>query len=112
MRVCVFTGPVFRDDDPTRFGVKIPVTFWKVIAFVHDETGKLSATGYTMSQKDFLREEEFVFGAHHTAQASLAAIENLAGVSFGGLTELDPLAGEVEEAAPRDLVGFKQIRFV
>ena len=26
-------------------------TFWKVIAFVHDETGELCATGYTMSQE-------------------------------------------------------------
>jgi endonuclease G len=112
MRICVFTGPVFRDDDPARFGVKIPITFWKVIAFVHDQTGALSATGYTMSQKKFLQEEEFVFGAHSTAQTSLAAIEDLAGVSFGALTGKDPLAGGIEESAPSDLAAFQQIRFV
>jgi endonuclease G len=112
MRICVFTGPVLRSSDPTRFGVKIPLTFWKVIAFVHDETGELCATGYTMSQKDSLREDEFVFGAHRTAQTSLAAIENMTGLSFGSLTDLDPLAGDVEEAAPRMLVAFEQIRFV
>jgi endonuclease G len=111
MRVCVFTGPVFRGDDPRRFGVKIPVTFWKVIAFIHDETSELCATGYTMSQADFLREQEFVFGAHRTAQASLAVIEDLTGLSFGTLTAVDPLAGDVEEATPPPLTSFGQIRF-
>jgi endonuclease G len=112
MRVSVFTGPVFRANDPRRFGVKIPVTFWKVIAFVHDDTGELSATGYTMSQRDFLREDEFVFGAHQTSQTSIAAIEQLTGLSFGRLAELDALAGEVTEAAPPPLTAFEQIRFV
>jgi endonuclease G len=112
MRVCVFTGPVFRRNDPVRFGVKIPVSFWKVIAFIHDDTEELTATGYVMSQKRFLQQEEFVFGAHSTAQTSLAAIENMTGLSFGELSELDPLAGEVEEAAERPLTDFKQIRFV
>ena len=72
MKISVFTGPFLDDDDPTMFGVQIPVEFWKVIAFVHDETGELCATGYTMSQRDFLSEDEFVFGAHETAQRSIA----------------------------------------
>lgn len=112
MRVCVFTGPIFRRSDPVRFGVKIPVSFWKVIAFVHDDTEQLTATGYVMSQKSFLQQEEFVFGAHSTAQTSLAAIENMTGLSFGELAQLDPLAGELAEAAERPLTDFKQIRFV
>jgi len=36
---------------------------------------ELSATGYTMSQEDFLREEEFVFGQHETSQVPIALIE-------------------------------------
>jgi endonuclease G len=112
MRVCVFTGPIFRNNDPMRFGVKIPVTFWKVIVFVHDDTQELTATGYEMSQKKFLVEEEFVFGAHSTSQRSLAAIEHDAGLSFGALTQLDPLAGDVQEAVTRPLTDFNQIRFV
>ena len=51
MKICVFTGPIFADDDPVKFGVQVPVEFWKVIAFVHDETDELCATGYTMSQR-------------------------------------------------------------
>jgi endonuclease G len=89
MRICVITGPVFADDDPLRYGVRIPVQFWKVIAFVHDRTGQLSATGYSISQAAFLKEEEFVFGAYETHQRSLSWIESVAGLSFGGLTAAD-----------------------
>jgi endonuclease G len=111
MRISVVTGPFFAETDPVRDGVRIPRRFWKVIAFVHDETGALCATGYTMSQEQFLREEEFVFGAHETAQVSIRSIEQGAGVSFGPLKEVDPLDA-VEEAIAPPLTGFEQIRFV
>lgn len=110
MRIAVFTGPFLDDDDPTMFGVQVPVEFWKVIAFIHDESGELCATGYTMSQRDFLREEEFVFGAHHTTQRSISSIERRAGLSFGRLTELDPFE-EPEGIAPR-LTDVSQIQFI
>jgi endonuclease G len=110
MKIAVFTGPFLDDDDPTMFGVQIPVEFWKVIAFVHDETGELCATGYTMSQRDFLSEEEFVFGAHETAQRSISSIELRAGLSFGPLAELDPFE-EPEGIAPH-LTDVTQIQFI
>jgi endonuclease G len=110
MRISVFTGPFLADDDPTMFGVQVPVEFWKVIAFVHDETGELCATGYTMSQRDFLSEEEFVFGAHETTQRSISSIELRAGLSFGPLTELDPFE-DPEGIAPR-LTDVTQIQFI
>jgi endonuclease G len=50
MRISVFTGPFLTSEDPTRFGVQIPTEFWKVIAFIHDETRQLCATGYTMTE--------------------------------------------------------------
>jgi DNA/RNA endonuclease G (NUC1) len=111
MRISVFTGPFLRSDDPVMFGVKIPRTFWKVIAFIHDDTGALSATGYRMSQEDFLREEEFVFGQHETSQVSIASIERETGLSFGPLADVDPFQ-DIEEARPAPLTDFAQIRFV
>src|SRR5215471_336222 len=60
MMISVFTGPILKDNDPIRFGVKIPRSFWKVIAFIHDDTGELTATGYSASQDEQL--PEFVFG--------------------------------------------------
>jgi endonuclease G len=38
MRISVFTGPFLTSEDPTTFGIPIPIEFWKVIAFIHDET--------------------------------------------------------------------------
>jgi endonuclease G len=108
MRISVFTGPVFHDDDPLMFGVVIPVTFWKVIVFVHDSTGKLTATGYTMSQRDFLPGEEFVFGQYGTFQTPLSTIEQMTRLSFGKLTKADPMEA-LPEAPARPLRGFEEI---
>ncbi|MCC6511335.1 MAG: DNA/RNA non-specific endonuclease [Pirellulaceae bacterium] len=112
MRICVFTGPFLAKNDPFRFKIKIPVTFWKVIAFIHDETGQLCATGYTMSQKSFIGEEEFVFGRFEHAQRPIREIERRAGISFGQLAEVDPLNNQPESATPIPLTQLSQIRFV
>lgn len=122
MKISVFTGPYFARNDPVMYGVKIPRAFWKIIAFIHDETGELCATGYQMSQHQSLQpEEEFVFGAFQSqqlnvaTQVSIASIERRSGLRFGGLAALDPLANEDEsvgggEALPLQLL--EQIRFV
>ena len=111
MRISVFTGPFFSADDPVRAGVRIPRSFWKVIAFIHDQTRKLCATGYEMSQEDFLRDEEFVFGRHKTAQVRIVDIERRAGLSFGRLAALDPFDG-TQEGVTELLTDPSQIRFV
>jgi endonuclease G len=106
----VFTGPFLAANDPIHFGVKVPITFWKVIAFVHDETGELCATGYTMSQRSFIGEEEFVFGRHKNDQRPISEIERRSGISFGPLAELDPLT-DLLESALAPLTELSQIRF-
>jgi hypothetical protein len=51
--------------------------------------------------------------AHKTAQVPIAAIESMTGLSFGSLAAVDPLGGGGgEEARPRALTDFTQIRFV
>ncbi|MDB5581547.1 MAG: putative protease [Bradyrhizobium sp.] len=122
MKISVFTGPYFSDADPTMYGVRIPLAFWKVIAFIHDETGQLSATGYEMNQaENLLPEEEFVFGAFTSPQRGIAtqvkigAIELRSGISFGGLAGIDPLAADSEaldEGMRPPLQRFEQIRFI
>ena len=124
MKISVFTGPYFDDADPSRHGVRIPVRFWKVIAFIHDDTGELCATGYEMSQEQSLPpEDEFIFGAFSSPQLGIAtqvpisSIERQSGISFGPLAGLDPLAAEDEglvEAAARlaPLEALAQIRFL
>jgi endonuclease G len=111
MSISVFTGPFFSKNDPIKYGVKIPISFWKVIAFIHDETGELCATGYTMSQRSYLQEEEFIFGQHETAQKSISSIEQQAGLDFGSLSSVDPFEFTHESLAT-ELRDFSQILFV
>ncbi|MBX7173052.1 MAG: DNA/RNA non-specific endonuclease [Pyrinomonadaceae bacterium] len=110
-KICVFTGPFLFDSDPIKYGVKIPVEFWKVIAFIHDETDKLCATGYTMSQENYLKNEEFVFGEFLTYQTPIRLIEKKANISFGELSKLDPLADKIFESLNSPIQSVRQIRF-
>ncbi|GLS17008.1 hypothetical protein GCM10007874_00230 [Labrys miyagiensis] len=123
MKISVFTGPYFSEKDPTMYGVRIPLAFWKVIAFIHDETQQLCATGYEMNQEQNLQpEEEFVFGAftspqlNMATQVSIRSIEARSGVDFGRLVDVDPLASSYEsvEGSPTRgaLLTLEQIQFV
>lgn len=120
MRISVFTGPYFGDDDRPMYGVRIPVAFWKVIAFIHDDTGQLCATGYGMEQKGQIPTREFVFGEFDSpqfgiaTQVPIAAIAERAGIDFGPLERADPLAEGTREAvsAPMPLQALEQIRFL
>jgi endonuclease G len=115
MRISVITGPFFDfeggDSDPEYFGVRIPIHFWKIIAFIHDQTGKLTATGYRMSQKSFLRGPEFVYGAYETYQTSIELIERKTGLSFGGLKQLDPYKAQPESLI-RPIINYSDIRLI
>jgi endonuclease G len=112
MRIAVFTGPIFEASDPEYFGIKVPVRFWKIIAFKHDETKQLTATGYIMSQEDVLpTEEEFVFGQFRSSQVPITRIERLTGLDFHKLRDCDPLATEEETMVERPLRGASDLVF-
>lgn len=118
MRICVFTGPYFEPGDEVMHGVRIPVSFWKVIAFIHDETRQLCATGYQMSQAASLPDQEFVFGPFWSphlnvaTQVPLRVIEARSGLHFGNLAQADPL-DRIEEGVSRPIVldGPERIRY-
>ncbi len=97
-KISVLTGPVLRDDDPVFEQVAVPIEFWKVIAFVHDDTRALSVSGYVLSQRGFLPNREAVFGAYETYQVPLTTIEQRAGIRFGPLRALDVFAQQPESA--------------
>ncbi len=123
MKIAVFTGPFFGAGDPEIYGVRIPIRFWKVIAFIHDDTGELCATGYAMDQSRSLpaATSEFVFGQFVSpqlataTQLSVRAIEREAGIDFHGLADRDPLDGMTEalsaDMAARPLQRMSAIRF-
>jgi endonuclease G, mitochondrial len=107
-RVTVFTGPVLDDNDPEYRGVQLPRQYWKVVVMVRDN-GKLSATAYLLSQKSLIQgiEEEFTFGAYRTYQVSVGKIEELTGLDFGSLKNLQPT--EATESFIEEGAGVKEL---
>jgi endonuclease G, mitochondrial len=79
LKVSVFGGPVFHDDDREFRDVRIPREFWKVIAFVED--GTLKAKGFLLTQNldelEALELDEF-----RVFQVALSEIETRCGLSF------------------------------
>src|SRR4030095_13075758 len=75
LKVNVFTGPVFRDDDPEYREFRLPLDFWKVVVMVKDD-GELSVTAYVLSQADMITGLEFVFGEFRTYQVPLTDVES------------------------------------
>ncbi|HYT65088.1 MAG TPA: DNA/RNA non-specific endonuclease [Vicinamibacterales bacterium] len=89
MKIDVFTGPVFSDQDPEYRGFRIPLEFWKVVVMLKDD-GNLSATAYKLSQVDLVTGLEFAFGEFRTYQVPLKDVEEWTGLDFGELRNFDP----------------------
>jgi len=88
MRVNVYTGPFFSDDDIEYRGALIPKSFWKVVAIV-TEDGRPSATAYKVDQKRELEDLEFVFAGYKTFQISIRSVMEATGIDFSALVEFD-----------------------
>jgi endonuclease G, mitochondrial len=114
-KACVFTGPVFTDDDPRleEENVRVPLEFWKVVVMEDSDRNKLHATAYLLSQGQMIRKlledrnrseavEGFILGAYRTFQIAIKDLETATGYDFGALKDADPLArtqGAQEAAA-------------
>ncbi|MCC6510473.1 MAG: DNA/RNA non-specific endonuclease [Pirellulaceae bacterium] len=88
MRISVFGGPYFSDDDLEYRGALIPLAFWKVVAFQVDGD-RPSATAYKVSQVRELSELEFVFSAYKTFQISIQQVMDATGIDFSDLIPFD-----------------------
>lgn len=91
VRISVFTGPVFREDDMLYREYLLPADFWKVVAFIN-KNGQLRATAYLRSQKNYLESLEFFDDEYKTWQVPVAQVEALTGLSFGIPQDADPMA--------------------
>lgn len=109
LKVNVFTGPVFGDDDPEYREVFLPQRFWKVVVVHNGKTKKLHATGYMLSQSDLLTNIEFVFGQFRTYQTPIREIERETGLKFGKLRNFDPIDKQ-ETFAIREIVRLEDIQ--
>jgi endonuclease G len=84
-RICVFSGPLFLDDDPTYSGVQVALSCFKVIVW-YDKDGNLRTTAYRLSQESLVGDIEFealrfdrIFKPE---QKPLAWIEKHTGLTF------------------------------
>lgn len=117
LRISVFTGPVFTDDDIPYRGALVPKSFWKVVAVVLED-GRPSATAYEISQEKELSQLEgleFAFGKYKTYQCSIDSIEKKTSLSFGGLSRYDgysvtELEGIAETPIRTELQSLEMIR--
>lgn len=102
-KTCVFTGPVFRTDDPELVeGLPVPREFWKLVVMPASGGKKLHATAYLLSQGDMIREllekrsrveavEGFVLGAYRTFQIAIADLADATGYDLAAYIPADPL---------------------
>ncbi len=93
-RACVFTGPVFTEDDPkhkngpNEIPIRIPAGFWKVITI--ELNGAMRSAGFLVWQRDYNSETPLPF-APVLEQVRLTTIEVLTGLTFPSLRSFDPL---------------------
>jgi endonuclease G, mitochondrial len=101
LAVSVFTGPVLAADDDEYRGIQLPRQFWKIVGMV-TKSGRLSVTGYLLSQASLLGDlesaEEFSYGAYRTYQVPVRRIADLTRLGLEPHIAADPL--ERLEAAP------------
>lgn len=103
-QACIFTGPVFTEEDPEvinrpgELPIRIPAGFWKVFVIKH--LTKLRAASFLVWQRDFDRPDPLSFDPV-LEQVRLTTIEHLTGLSFKELRQADPLRfGTVLAPAP------------
>ena len=94
LKVNVFTGPVFNQNDLIYRGkYLIPSEFWKVVTIVkNDDDHSISSTAYLQTQKQLIEDLKFVFGEYKTYQVSISKIESLTGLDFDNLRNFDPFS--------------------
>jgi endonuclease G len=112
LRVTVFTGPFFGDDDLEYRGARVPLAFWKVVAIV-TAGGRPSATAYRVSQKKELAELEFRYAGYRTFQVSVKQVADATGIDFGPLLPYDGFSAHelaTNERLEEQLDSFASIR--
>jgi endonuclease G len=104
LHVSVMGGPILKDDDPPYEGVQLPRSFWKLIAYVDAEDGKLKAQAFVLSQNDLLNDIEALdLDEFRIWGVTVADLQTNTGLRFVGLVEADAFVPEVvpEVAARR-----------
>jgi len=115
--MCIFNGPVFRQNDRKHRGIRIPREFWKLVVFEKDN-GKPAAVAFVLSQTTLIKNlpaEEFEIGPYGVYQVRLSDLETKTKLNFGALKSFEPFEADERllEAAvqPEPLQSLNEIRY-
>ncbi|MGD9295062.1 MAG: DNA/RNA non-specific endonuclease, partial [Roseobacter sp.] len=110
-RMSIFTGPIFRPDDPVYRGiVQIPSDYWKIA--IADTPAGLRSVGYLHTRKNLMPTVDEAFGDYRTHRIPIHLLEQLTGLNFNALQALDVAGGPFETfAQPREVQGPEDIGF-
>jgi len=97
-RICVFSGPLFAEDDPIFKGVQVALNCFKVVVWF-DGNGSLCTTCFKLTQEQLVGEIEFEVlhfdKVFKTYQCPLTEIESITGLKFHSkMRETDTYNGE------------------
>jgi endonuclease G len=97
-RLTIFTGPVMTDEDPLYRGVRIPLHFWKIAAYLTDDN-KLTVSAYVLGQEELIEGLERF--SPQTWQVPVQEIIDRTGLDFSYLknAEVDVSGRGFREAA-------------
>jgi endonuclease G, mitochondrial len=109
LKLSVFTGPVFADDDPPYRGIRIPLKFWKIAAWSTGDA--LATTGFVVDQSPLVDLDKLPrapggvppLGPFRTFQVPIAEIVALTGLVMPELAEAEHLPRSVAAAGWRQI---------
>jgi endonuclease G len=87
MRITVFVGPIFKNDDIIYRHMKIPGLFWKIL--VQEIEGQLRAIGLMAIHSDRIQTESFKESSIAVFQVSINELERITELDFGSLRNYD-----------------------
>ncbi|WP_353807493.1 DNA/RNA non-specific endonuclease [Agromyces sp. SYSU T00194] len=120
-RISVFTAPVLRPTDPEYRGIRVPLAFWKVVAWTSG--GALASAGFLLDQTPLLNADELArrmavpagtdavppLGPFRTFQVPVADVAAVSGVAFGDLAGADVLGAPGVRARRIRLASFDDV---
>ena len=97
LKLSVFTGPVFGEDDPPYRGIRIPLKFWKIAAWSTGEA--LATTGFVVDQSPLIDTDKLPralgapppLGPFRTFQVRISEIAALTGLAMPDLVAAEHL---------------------
>jgi endonuclease G len=122
-RLSVFTAPVLADDDPPYRGIRVPLQFFKVVAWKSGDA--LAAAGFVLDQAPLVDPEGAVgaaaelgriaagatpdLGPFRTFQVPIADIADLSGLSMPELVAADRMPRTIAAAGWREVTDPAQL---